>query len=133
MACTEGAEIKGVDRGLKRSETTASERGDDLKAIASSEAQPRPSGSTGKKRIRRRRLKQEVIDAILKEPFSSLPAIPEDRLAKRSEEFRKRYYSKKAITDGIIAYEADIIEQYRAKGYAEVEEEIADNDDKLEN
>ncbi|CAO2143103.1 unnamed protein product [Urochloa humidicola] len=126
------------DGDLKNKKASASEGCDNLKrneamfSLASllaakatvEPAQPSAAGAGKKKRLVR--LKQELIDQMISMPFTPGPTIPEERLSKYPESFRKSYAEERASTERLMAFEKGILAQYHAKGYAEVEKEVAD-------
>ncbi|CAL4904499.1 unnamed protein product [Urochloa decumbens] len=104
------------DGDLKNKEASATEGGDNLATVE-------PSGA-GKKRLVMVRVKQELIDEMIRTPFTLGPTIPQERLAKYSESFRTRYAEQRAAIERLMAYEKGILHQYYTYGYAEV----ADNE-----
>jgi hypothetical protein len=94
--------------------------------------QPQPSGAgkeeiLGKKKkkkqqlvVKKTKLKQEVIDVILKEPFEPL-GDDEVLMGGMSEPYRDCHAKARAALEALAEFDADIIRQYQAKGYAEVD------------
>ncbi|CAM0146908.1 unnamed protein product [Urochloa decumbens] len=102
-------------------------------ARVGSEAEP-SSGErkkNSKQVMVKKKLKQEVIDLILKEPFEPL-GDDEDEVEGMSEPYRDCHAKTRAALEALAEFEADIIKQYQAKGYAEVDILVTDNsnDDK---
>ncbi|CAM0151237.1 unnamed protein product [Urochloa decumbens] len=97
-------------------------------AVMSLEAPPL-SGAGGKERKKdsklvmvKKKLKQEVIDLILKEPFEPLGDDDEDEEVQgMSEPYRVCHAKTRAAFQALAEFDADIIRQYQAKGYAEVD------------
>jgi len=121
--------MEGGERDLKkRLKTTAAAMqggGHDLKRIDEAmvvtlETQPSSAGKErSKKKIVRKKLKQEVIDRILKEPFEPLEDDDEEEVLEMSEPYRECHAKTRAVLEALAEFDADIIKQYRAKGYAE--------------
>ncbi|CAN6330350.1 unnamed protein product [Urochloa humidicola] len=107
-------------------------------AMVSLEAQP-SSGAGGSKEIRKKnpkqvmvkkKLSQEVIDLILKEPFEPLgDDEDEEEVLNMSEPYRACHAKTRAAFQALAEFDADIIKQYQAKGYAEVHILVTDNDE----
>jgi len=120
--------MEGGERDLKkRLETTATAmqgchdlKSNDEAVVVSLEAQPSGAGKErSKKKIVRKKLKQEVIDRILKEPFEPLEDDDEEEVLEMSEPYRECHAKTRAVLEALAEFDADIIKQYRAKGYAE--------------
>ncbi|KAG2559722.1 hypothetical protein PVAP13_8KG038320 [Panicum virgatum] len=92
--------------------------------------QPSSAGKErSKKKIVRKKLKQEVIDLILKEPFEPLGEDDEEEVLDMSKPYRECHAKTRAVLEALAEFDADIIRQYRAKGYAEVDVPVTDADD----
>ncbi|CAN6330227.1 unnamed protein product [Urochloa humidicola] len=94
------------------------------------------SGAGGGKEIRKKnpkqvmvkkKLNQEVIDLILKEPFE--PLGDDEEVLNMSEPYRACHAKTRAALQALAEFDADIIRQYQAKGYAEVHILVTDNDE----
>jgi len=132
------------DRDLKRKEASVSERkeanvletesGDDnlkkIQAMPLLATKPATAGA-GKKRKKlvKTRLPQELVDEIMTRPVTPFPVIPDELVAEFSEECRAAFAMQKADIEKLMAVDADIIRQYKDKGYAEVEEEVTDSEE----
>ncbi|CAN6335410.1 unnamed protein product [Urochloa humidicola] len=75
----------------------------------------------------KKKLKQEVINLILKEPFE--PLGDDDEVQGMSEPYRACHAKTRAAFQALAEFDADIIRQYQAKGYAEVHILVTDNND----
>jgi hypothetical protein len=71
---------------------------------------------------------QELVDEIMRRPVTHFLLIPDELVAGFSEEYRAAFAMQKAETEELMAVNADIIRQYKDNGYAEVEEEVIDNE-----
>jgi len=90
---------------------------------------PALSGARKKrKKLVKTRLPQELVDEIMRRPVTHFPVIPDELVAGFSEECRAAFAMQKAETEELMAVNADIIRQYKDNGYAEVEEEVIDNE-----
>jgi hypothetical protein len=123
------------DRDLKRKEASMSktESGDDnlkkiqVQAMALLATKPALAGARKKrKKLVKTRLPQELVDEIMRRPVTHFPVIPDELVAGFSEECRAAFAMQKA--EELMAVDADIVRQYKDNGYAEVEEEVIDNE-----
>ncbi|CAL4897131.1 unnamed protein product [Urochloa decumbens] len=118
--------MEGGDRDMNKTNEAAR---------VGSEAEP-SSGErkkNSKQVMVKKKLKQEVIDLILKEPFEPLgDDEDEEEVQGMSEPYRDCHAKTRAALEALAEFEADIIKQYQAKGYAEVDILVTDNtnDDK---
>lgn len=89
-----------------------------------------PSGA-GKKRkvVVKRRLPQALIDFLIANPCKPVNELPDDVLAKQSEEYREIYAEKKDKAQKINAYNQTLIDQYYVNGYADDESEVSDDEE----
>jgi hypothetical protein len=62
----------------------------------------------------------------MRRPVTHFPVIPDELVAGFSEECRAAFAMQKA--EELMAVDADIVRQYKDNGYAEVEEEVIDNE-----
>ncbi|XP_048539694.1 uncharacterized protein LOC125518864 [Triticum urartu] len=79
-------------------------------------------------KVVKRRLSQALIVHTMAYPYK-MEHIPADRLAKRSKFFREFYAESKQTADKIVAYQRGLIDQYKAKGYAEEDREVTDDEE----
>ncbi|KAF8691497.1 hypothetical protein HU200_040643 [Digitaria exilis] len=96
--------------------------------------QKQPHSIITKKTKKMVRVQQEYIDGLLaRRPIKPFPFIPEERIQlqdpKKQERTRARQARIAALLKVIRDEEEDILEQYRVKGYAEMEVEVEDVDD----
>ncbi|CAN6236899.1 unnamed protein product [Urochloa humidicola] len=80
-----------------------------------------------RKKVIKRRLPQGLIDYMMKNPFI-LHEIPQESLAKHSQDYLEFYAEEKAIADKVLEYEQALINQYLTKGYAEDQVEVTDDE-----
>ncbi|KAF7096898.1 hypothetical protein CFC21_098783 [Triticum aestivum] len=79
-------------------------------------------------KVVKRRLSQALIVHTMAYPYK-MEHIPADRLAKHSKFFREFYAESKQTADKIVAYQRGLIDQYKAKGYAEEDREVTDDEE----
>ncbi|KAF7044881.1 hypothetical protein CFC21_054049 [Triticum aestivum] len=130
----------GGDRALLERE--ASEGGEILRrkkemmeAMAATDLSPgtkpatEPAGAGKKKRKKmvKTRLPQALIKQMMASPYRPMP-IPDDELAKRPRYYREFYATAMDRADKVAAYQRALVNQYVARGYAEDEEEVTDDE-----
>jgi hypothetical protein len=92
----------------------------------------RPAGAEKEKArvvVKRRRVPQQLIDYMIENPHDPWNGYPQERLLKRSQNFRDYYAREKAFHDKVLEYEQALVKQYHDKGFAEDYIEVSDNGD----
>jgi hypothetical protein len=136
---------------LKRKQASASEGGEILRrkkemmaalcaddddlfsctALTAEDAQqPEDGKARKKKKVVKQRLPMALIQYMKDTPHPTTDELSEEELAKHSKEYREvDYVRDKFRSDKIRAYFQAIIDQYEARGYAEDETEVTDDEE----
>ncbi|CAN6214382.1 unnamed protein product [Urochloa humidicola] len=86
-------------------------------------------GALKKRKLVKKRVPREYIDLIMARPYKGIDEIPEESLAKSTQEFREWYATEKAISDKISEYEQALINHFLTKGYVETLAGVTDDED----
>ncbi|CAO2202022.1 unnamed protein product [Urochloa humidicola] len=82
-----------------------------------------------RKKIIKQRLPKGFLDFLVARPYKPVGDLSEEDLSKRTPQFRKWYAIEKAKADKFFKYQKALVDQYLAKGYAEDEFEVSEEEE----